>query len=268
MTRPDALHEYTETITNPPYEGTIIDVETNHHYQPICFGTLHNTQLSILYITDNEPDTWDAHTHAITTKLKQLPRPYLAFRATFDQEVTSDLLRRQIPFDGDLHVLPYSKDLAYRKLGGKPITDPLKGRSSQVPILWDKYLRRKRQFLLDRIVQHNRACLLKETHISQQAGWKPISEYTLTYPRTITMTPQNKITQQLLQALIQKQIVNITYQNQKGEETTRDIAVLSLGHQYLNGYCYHRNELRTFKNDRFIDITITNAHINNTQLFR
>jgi hypothetical protein len=261
------LQEYTETTTNPPYEGTIIDVETNHNYQPICFGSIHGNQLSILYIKDDEPDTWEALTRVINTKLEQLPKPYLAFHATFDQEVISDLLGRPIPFDGDLHVLPHSKDRTHRKLGGKPIPDPLKSRSSQVPTLWGKYLRRKRKFLLERIIKHNRACLLKETYISQQAGWKPISEYALTHHRTITMTPQNKITQQLLQALKQKQIVNIRYQNQKGKETTHDIAVLSLGHQYLTGYCYERNDLRTFNNDRLVSITITNSHISNTQLF-
>ncbi len=256
--------EYTETIPNPPYEGTIIDVETNHHCLPICFGSLHNNQLSILYISDDEPETWDAHTHAITSKLTELPRPYLAFRATFDQEVTSDLLGQTVSFDGDLHVLPYSKDRAHRKLGGKPIPDPLKGQSSQVPILWDKYLRRKHQFLLDRIIKHNRACLLKETHISQQAGWKPISNYVIIESRSVTMNPVNETIRRLLQAITEKRIVEVTYQNSKGDETTRQIAALTLGHQYFTGYCYLRNELRTFKIKRLIQLKLTKMSIEDT----
>ncbi len=251
------LHEYTEPITNPPYEGIIIDIETNHHYQPICFGSVHNTQLSILYITDNEPETWHNLAQAINTKLSQLQRPYLAFRAEFDQEVLSDFLGRPIPFDGDLHVLPHSKDRTHRKLGGPIIPDPLKGKSKQVPVLWEKYLRRNRQFLLDRIIQHNRACLLKETFIGQQAGWKPISEYALTNQRTINLSPENQTIQELLKALKQQRIVKIQYRNQKGEETSRNVAVLSLGHQYFCGYCYLRNELRTFKTNRITYVKLT-----------
>ena len=267
MTHPTGLKEYTEPITNPPYEGTIIDVETNHHYHPICFGTITGNQLSILYITDNQPDTWHAHAQAINTKLKQLPRPYLAFRAEFDQEVISDFLGRPIPFDGDLHVLPHSKDRTHRKLGGPPIPDPLKGKSSQVPHTWEKYLRTKQTAQLERITKHNRACLLKETHISQQAGWKPISEYGLTNGRNVAITPKNPITQKLLHALCHQQIINITYQNQKGKETNRDVSILSLGHQYFTGYCYLHNDFRTFKVSRIIKLSDMKHQIKKTQLF-
>lgn len=115
----NVVEEYTEPVKNLPYEGTIIDVETNHDRNPICFGSLHGNQLSILYITDEEPETWTTFAHAINTKLEQLPRPYLAFRAHFDQEVLSDFLGKPIPFDGDLHILPHSKDKTARRLGAQ-----------------------------------------------------------------------------------------------------------------------------------------------------
>jgi hypothetical protein len=261
VTLPDGLHEYTEPITNPPYEGTIIDVETNHDHQPICFGSLHGNTLSILYITDNKPDTWHNHAQAINDTLEQLPRPYLAFRAEFDQEVVSNFLGRRIPFDGDLHVLPHSKDRAYRKLGGPPIPDPLRGKSSQVPHTWDKYLRTRQPAQLERITKHNRACLLKETYLSQQAGWTPLSDYAFSPQRTISLHPNNTTTQLLLQSLRDRKIIELTYINQKGDETQRQTAVLSLGHQYFTAYCYLRHEIRTFKTTRITHLKLTNTTV-------
>ena len=80
------------------------------------------------------------------------------------------------------------------------------------------------------------------------------------------MNPTNKITQQLLQALIQQQIVKIIYQNQKGEETISDITVLCVGHQYINGYCHLRDELRTFKISRILNATPTRTHKKDSKL--
>lgn len=78
------------------------------------------------------------------------------------------------------------------------------------------------------------------------------------------MKPKNKTPQQLLEALRQQQIINITYQNQQGKETRRQLRVLNLGHQYFTGYCYLREEIRTFKTNRIIQLTITSKRSNNT----
>jgi hypothetical protein len=263
----NGVAEYTEAVQDPPYEGTIIDVETNHHDLPICVGSLCANRLSILYITDEDPGTWSALTQAVNAQLQTLPRPYLAFRAEFDQEVLAALLGRPLVFDGDLHVLPYSKDRTARHLGAPLIPDPLNGKSAEVPHHWDKYLRTHQPYLIDRIIKHNRACLLKETYIEREAGWKPISAYALTQPRITTMHPHDPTTQLLLQALRERRLVEATYHDSKGDTTTRQIAALSVGHQYFTGYCLLREELRTFKTSRVTNLGLLDIRLAETQLF-
>jgi hypothetical protein len=262
----NGVAEYTEAVQDPPYEGTIIDVETNHQHLPFCVGTLTDHHLAILYITDDDPDTWTMLAHAVNARLAQLPRPYLAFRATYDQETLAALLGRPLVFDGDLHVLPHSKDRTARALGAPLIPDPLRGRSQDVPKTWTKYLRTHQPHLLTRIIHHNRACLLKETHIAREAGWKPISAYALTEKRHISMKPQNETTQLLLQALTIRRIVEVNYRDSNGETTNRQITVLSLGHQYFTGYCHLRNELRTFKITRATQLRLTEVEMQRTPI--
>lgn len=127
------VREYTEAIRDPPYEGTIIEVETNHDHLPFCVGTLHDHHLAILYITDDDPDSWTLLAHAVTDQLTQLPRPYLAFRATYDQETLAALVGRPLVFDGDLHVLPHGKDRTARALGAPIIPDLSKDAAKMSP---------------------------------------------------------------------------------------------------------------------------------------
>lgn len=102
---------------------------------------------------------------------------------------------------------------------------------------------------------------------NHEAGWKPISGDALTQPRITTMNPHDPTTQLLLEALQERRTVEATYHDSKGGSTTRQIAVLSLGHQYFTGYCYLRDELRTFKVTRLAQLAMTDKRFENTSIF-
>lgn len=253
----DVVFEYTEEVSEELYEGTVIDTETNMRMWPICFGSLHRDQLSIIFLIEDTQEAWSQYAYAVLEKAKSLPRPFLAFNADFDEGVLSGFYQAPFIFDGEIQLVFKSKDRHAKDLGAPPIDDPLEGRSAEVPPTWDAFLDTGEQEYLDRIVFHNRACLLKEAYIAQQVGWTPRTTYAIEAPRHLAITTQNQQIQQLLEALNKQFIVAISYQDSRGEISQRDVAVLSLGKQYFRGYCYLREEFRTFKITRVTELEVS-----------
>jgi predicted DNA-binding transcriptional regulator YafY len=80
------------------------------------------------------------------------------------------------------------------------------------------------------------------------------------------MNPHDATTQLLLQALTEDRVVEACYHDSKGDATTRQIAVFSVGQEYFSGYCFLRDELRTFKSSRLHSLSLTETRIQHTKL--
>ena len=177
-----------ELIGNPDFEGTIIDIETYGPFEgfsrldgrkyrrirPTVFGAFNGEKITQIYlVTDN----FDKIRDPILEVLNDLLRPYYAFNALFEMGVLLNFLGEEVIFEYDIQHPQEGyfekkerifQDLIQRNghIQHKDFFyDPYHGDGSKAMEEWARFIHTKDERLINRVVAHNRACLLKEWYI-------------------------------------------------------------------------------------------------------
>jgi len=164
------------------FNGTIIDIETigeptkNRLYttyndsrqcenvQQVLFGMINNKELEIFCAKDKEGvEELKLYTEKL---LGTLQRPFHAFNADFESSVWFHHIGIIVNFDGELQKYKFEKKLdAREELSIPNYDDPFNDDGKLCMEAWEKG-----QF--DKIIAHNRACLLKERDILIKRGYR------------------------------------------------------------------------------------------------
>jgi hypothetical protein len=158
------------------FEGTILDIETvgefdpsfpydSRHYRKlkqVVFGYIDNQQLRIYCAKSPEGiEKLKLMTPEIFAGLK---RPYYAFNCNFESGVWFHQAGIQINFDGELQGEPFeSKKNAILRLKISNYNDPFYDKGQMCIKAWN-------DLLFEKVIAHNRACLLKERDILLKRG--------------------------------------------------------------------------------------------------
>jgi hypothetical protein len=169
------IQEYHEE-TPFDFEGTIIDIETIGEFDPAFpYDSRHYRKMKQVifgYINKDQLHIYCAQTLEGTEKLRLmtpeifagLKRPYYAFNCNFESGVWFHQAGIQINFDGELQGEPFeSKKNAILRLKIPNYNDPF----------WDKgqmCIKAWHDLAFDKVIAHNRACLLKERDILLKRG--------------------------------------------------------------------------------------------------
>ncbi len=173
------IKEHREVI-HSDFTGTIIDIETigdfNERYrntgdireyediQQVIFGLVTKDYLQILYVRgkDEIPEL----TNRIAGIIDKLEKPFYAFNTSFEKQVLSLRLGRNISFECELQKERFeSKARAVRELGIPAHDDPFNDKGILCMYAWQNGD-------FERAVAHNRACLLKERDILLKRGYR------------------------------------------------------------------------------------------------
>lgn len=177
-----------ELMGNPDFEGTIIDIETYGPFErfsgldgrkyrrirPTVFGAFNGEKITQLYlVTDN----FDKMRDPILEVLTDLSRPYYAFNALFEMGVLLNFLGEEVMFEYDIQHPQAGyfekKERVFRDLQQRNghiqhkdlFYDPYRGDGSKAMKEWARFIHTGDERLMNRVVAHNRACLLKEWYI-------------------------------------------------------------------------------------------------------
>jgi hypothetical protein len=173
------IQEHREDVSSN-FKGTIIDIETigdfNGRYrntgdwreyegiQQVIFGLINGKYLQILYVTKKEEiDELNKRIDAIIDKLE---KPFYAFNTSFEVNVLTCQLGREISFECELQREKFeSKANAVRALGIPTHGDPFNDKGILCMYAWQNG-----EF--DKAIAHNRACLMKERDILLRRGYR------------------------------------------------------------------------------------------------
>ena len=170
-----------EDITSN-FNGTIIDIETigeptkNRLYttyndsrqcenvQQVLLGLINDKELQIFCTTNKEGiEELRFNTEKI---LNSLQRPFYAFNADFESSVWFHHVGITIKFDGELQKFKFeSKVDARANLDIPNYDDPFNDNGKLCIVSWETEA-------FDKIIKHNRACLLKERDILIKRGFR------------------------------------------------------------------------------------------------
>jgi hypothetical protein len=192
----ETCQRYCEKLTKERIEGTIIDLETigefnqtgsigrYKHILPITAGFFCEDKIEIFYISGETPEDFNHLRTAIQMKLRNVLRPFYAFNSDFEMGVLYWFLGSPVVFDRDLMMkvttdcgkeVWESKRIVVEKLGIPNFDDPFCDMGFKVPCAWREFQSTHDDDVLENIVLHNRACLLKEYMILTQRGrWRNI----------------------------------------------------------------------------------------------
>lgn len=191
---------YCERRLNEKMEGTIIDLESIGEFnggagidqyrqiRPIVAGFFCDDRIEILYITGETEKDFKCLRTAVLKKLQKVNRPFYAFNSDFEMGVLYWFLGETVLFDRDLmfkvttscgQKVWESKGTVVKNLGIPNFDDPFWDQGYKVPDAWKNFQRTGDFNVLQRIIRHNRACLLKEYHIlKERKKWREIkNEY-------------------------------------------------------------------------------------------
>lgn len=185
-----------EKRINERVDGTIIDFETIGPFnggvgldrykllKPIVAGFFSGNEIEIIFITGESTEDLDSFKNAVRSKLRESRRPFYAFNAEFEIGVLHWFLGESVTFDRDL-MLPVStlgnrtiwesKRIVIERLGISNFDDPFFDNGYMVLPAWANFIRTTDSDSLEKIIRHNRACLLKECCILNLRGkWRDI----------------------------------------------------------------------------------------------
>ena len=179
-------------------EGTIIDIETIGEFldcegfgrykqiRPVAIGFLDCKILEILYITGETDRDFEALKSTLQDKLHKVDRPFYAFNAEFEMGVLYWFLGTTVMFDRDLmlKIATFdgrkaweSKRYLVKELAVPNFDDPFYDLGHRVPEAWKKFQNTGKWKFLMEIIQHNRACLLKEyTILRERKRWREVKK--------------------------------------------------------------------------------------------
>lgn len=166
-------------------KGTLIDIETtginSYTDEILTFGFVAKNNLIILQRRTKHKERFYEE---VTKVLRTLSEPFYAYNLQFEQKFLENQLR--VTCTGTDLFKPW-QDRAEKKYRIKwPKLDDLisepefyydekRIRGEDVPILWQKFLKRKREKLLSLIMRHNQSDLLRELYL--------LIQYSHYYPR-------------------------------------------------------------------------------------
>jgi hypothetical protein len=158
------------------FEGTILDIETIGEFDPACpYDSRHYRkfkQVVFGYIDKDHLHIYCAQNPEGIEKLKlmtpeifaALKRPYYAFNCNFESGVWFHQAGIQINFDGELQGEPFeSKKNAILLLKIRNYDDPFFDKGQLCIKAWS-------DLHFEKVIAHNRACLLKERDILLKRG--------------------------------------------------------------------------------------------------
>ncbi len=172
--------EHKEDI-NSDFKGTIIDIETigdflnqyrdSRRYkdiQLVIFGFISRRALHIFCAEGIE--AINELREGIKRIIDSLERPLYAFNSEFERSVLFYELGKEVDFDGELQKEKFeSKVDAVRDLDISNYDDPFYSRGFPCIKAW-------KDGEFDRVIAHNRACLLKERDILIKRGFREPDE--------------------------------------------------------------------------------------------
>lgn len=169
------IKEYSEEAKSD-FEGTILDIETIGEFDPAFpYDSRHYRkfkQVVFGYIDKDKLHIYCARNPEGIEKLKLmtpeifagLKRPYYAFNCNFESGVWFHQTGIQINFDGELQGEPFeSKKNAILQLKIRNYDDPFFDKGQMCIKAWN-------DLLFEKVIAHNRACLLKERDILLKRG--------------------------------------------------------------------------------------------------
>ena len=173
------IQEHKEEIVSD-FKGTIIDIETigdfNGRYrntgdwreyegiQQVIFGLVNSQFLQILYVTKKE-EIGELN-DKISSIIDTLEKPFYAFNTSFETNVLTCQLGRNIAFECELQREKFeSKANAVRELHIPTHDDPFNDKGILCMYAWQNG-----EF--EKALAHNRACLLKERDILLRRGYR------------------------------------------------------------------------------------------------
>lgn len=196
--------EKLKLMGTPDFEGTIIDIETYGRFdkrfsrsdarvyqniKPTVFGAFDGNKITQIYLLSRNFDEMES---PIKELLKKLQRPYYAFNTGFEVGVLSWILKKSITFEYDLQH-PQSgyyekKEFVFQdtlKSNGHSehknlFLDPYDGDGYKAMEDWLQFIQLGDERLINRVITHNRACLLKEWYILSHR--KVVSAKKLSFP--------------------------------------------------------------------------------------
>lgn len=189
---------YLETSPARALEGTIIDIETIGQFsecegfgrykqiRPVAIGFLDCSKLDILYIAGETDRDFEALRSTLQDKLLQVDRPFYAFNTEFEKGVLYWFLGTTVMFDRDLMLkvtthdgrkVWESKRRLVEELAIPSFNDPFFDMGHKVPEAWKKFQNTGNWKFILEIIQHNRACLLKELSIlRKRRRWRDVNK--------------------------------------------------------------------------------------------
>lgn len=167
---------YRENIKSK-FEGTIIDIETigefskgfkdSRTYKLIeftIFGFIDNSELTINYVKDKK--SLEDLKNQCSLLLDKLKRPFYAFNCHFEMGVFFHSLHKKILFERELNKKMYEKKSSAVSILKIPqYKDPFNDNGLLCKEAWLKGQ-------IDKVIAHNRSCLLKERDILLKRGFR------------------------------------------------------------------------------------------------
>lgn len=160
-------------------EGIIIDIETIGEFDkkykgdsrecrniiPVIFGYLTKNGLKIYYV--EKKNEIPQMKKFLANYIPSLNRPFYAFNCEFESSVLYHSCDLNLDFDHELNSEKYEpKRNAVRRLGIGNYGDPFDGDGKKCKEAW------LRGDAIDKCIEHNRACLLKERDILLKRGFR------------------------------------------------------------------------------------------------
>ncbi|PIU58884.1 hypothetical protein COS86_07170 [Candidatus Bathyarchaeota archaeon CG07_land_8_20_14_0_80_47_9] len=179
---------YTYGVTHNPFEGAVIDLETDEqnflddqcgaaryrNHTAVCCSILDKDEVQIIARTRSAPA--ELFSQSVDERLKKVSRPYYAFNAGCDMALLSSLLSRDIPFDRELQQCEYqNKGRLRREFGIPDFSDPFTDNGLLAAREWTNHCDTGNVECVKRIIAHNLACVLKEYCILMRSGYREIA---------------------------------------------------------------------------------------------
>jgi hypothetical protein len=183
---PKIIEAYKTQYQN--FEGAIIDLESDgaplidylqgayqySKHSVTSFGILDKDFVEVIAKTCHATDSQFAN--EVEQSLQKRNHPYYAFNAEFDMALLSNLLGKEIIFDGDIMVENIKKEFQVRNFGISNFDDPFNGDDGLAGFSWKKHLETQETKYVHDVLAHNRACVLKEYSLLLRLGFKPIEK--------------------------------------------------------------------------------------------
>lgn len=138
------------------FDGSVIDVETTQKGNITCFGFISGSRGSSC-ISDRY-DLSDMRPYIIKI-LGSLKQPFYAFNKKFE-ETCFKKLDLDVSIANEIQLFPFEKKL--RAIQITHNIDPFNGDGYKCIIAWENYIRTKNVSFLNKILLHNKTCLIQE----------------------------------------------------------------------------------------------------------